>query len=245
MASSGSRVAAPLAGTGGGTKVLVVDDEPHITEVLSTTLRFAGFQVCVAATGGEAVEIVRTEEPAIVVLDVGLPDTDGFALCRRLRSMGNLVPILFLTARDGVADRVAGLGFGADDYITKPFAISEVIARIQAVLRRVNAEPRPAPVLQVADLELDEEAHEVRRAGRLVELSPTEFRLLRYLMVNHGRVLTKARIRDQVWDYDFGGGIAVVEKAISQLRSKVDCIASEPRLLRTVRGVGYVLSAPR
>lgn len=240
-----SRAAGPLAGVGAGAKVLVVDDEPRITEVLSTTLRFAGFQVCVAATGGEAVEIVRAEQPEIVVLDVGLPDTDGFALCRRLRSAGNLVPILFLTARDGVEDRVAGLGFGADDYIAKPFAVSEVIARIQAVLRRVNAESRSTPTLRVADLELDEEAHEVRRAGRLVDLSPTEFRLLRYLMVNHGRVLTKARIRDQVWDYDFGGGISVVEKGISQLRAKIEGTASEPHLLRTVRGVGYVLSAPR
>lgn len=240
-----SRTAGPLAGAGGGAKVLVVDDEPHITEVLSTTLRFAGFRVCVAATAGEAAEIVRAEQPEIVVLDVGLPDTDGFDLCRRLREAGNLVPILFLTARDGVEDRVAGLGLGADDYITKPFAVSEVIARIQAVLRRVNAESRSTPTLRVGDLELDEEAYEVRRAGRTVDLSPTEFRLLRYLMVNHGRVLTKARIRDQVWDYDFGGGISVVEKGISQLRAKIDSSAGEPHLLRTVRGVGYVLSAPR
>lgn len=240
-----SRAAGPLAGTGDGAKVLVVDDEPHITEVLSTTLRFAGFQVCVAATGAQASELLRVEVPQIVVLDVGLPDTNGFAFCRRLRSSGNQVPILFLTARASVEDRVAGLGFGADDYITKPFAVSEVVARIQATLRRVGAESRSKPILRVADLELDEEAHEVRRAGHQVDLSPTEFRLLRYLMANHGRVLTKARIRDQVWNYDFGGGISVVEKAVSQLRSKIDNTPTQPRLLRTIRGVGYILSAPR
>lgn len=221
--------------------MLVVDDEPHITEVLATTLRFAGFQVAVAATGQEALRCSEREPPELIVVDVMLPDMDGFAVCRRLRARGQQFPVLFLTARDAVEDRVAGLTLGGDDYVTKPFAVSEVVARIQALLRRSRG-TAGACVLRVADLELDDDAHEVRRAGRVVPLSPTEFKLLRYLMSNQGRVLSKARILDHVWEYDFGGDAGVVEKFLSQLRAKVD--RDPPPLLRTVRGVGYCIRGP-
>ncbi|MHB1740253.1 MAG: response regulator transcription factor [Actinomycetes bacterium] len=232
-----------LRGAGQGHRVLVVDDEPHITEVLATTLRFAGFTVGVAARGREALRMVESEPPDILVLDVMLPDLDGFAVCRRLREQGRDVPVLFLTARDAVDQRVAGLTLGGDDYVTKPFAVGEVVARIQAILRRCGSATSDHVVLRVADLELDEDAHEVRRGGHPIALSPTEFRLLRYLMVNAGRVLSKARIVDQVWEYDFGGDYAVVEKFISQLRAKVD--TSDQPLLHTVRSVGYLIREPR
>ncbi len=225
-------------------RLLVVDDEPNIRELLSASLRFAGFDVSAADTGAAALRMAGEQRPDLVVLDVMLPDMDGFDVVRRLRAGGHHVPVLFLTARDAVEDKVAGLTAGGDDYVTKPFSLDEVIARISAVLRR-----RGAPGLGrgsrlvVADLELDEDSHEVRRAGRTVPLSPTEFNLLRYLMLNSGRVLSKAQILDAVWHYDFAGESAIVESYVSYLRRKVD--TQEPRLISTVRGVGYLLRPPR
>ncbi|MHB8451669.1 MAG: response regulator transcription factor [Mycobacteriales bacterium] len=237
---SGSAGAA-LRGTGAGVRVLVVDDEPHITEVLATTLRFAGFEVAVAASGAQALAAAEAEAPQLVVLDVMLPDMDGFTVCRRLREIRPTVPVLFLTARDTTEDKVAGLTLGGDDYLTKPFAVAEVIARIQAILRRTRAGAADTGVLRVADLELDEDAHEVRRAGARIDLSPTEFKLLRYLLANAGRVVSKSQILDHVWNYDFGGDAGVVEKFVSQLRRKIDVENDGTPLLHTVRGFGYTL----
>jgi two-component system OmpR family response regulator len=220
-------------------RLLVVDDEPNIRELLSASLRFAGFEVTAVGTGHEAVAAATSGQPDLVVLDVMLPDMDGFEVLRRIRSGPRPVPVLFLTARDGTEDKVAGLTLGGDDYVTKPFSLEEVVARIRAVLRRTTGAAADDGRLVVADLELDEDAHQVRRAGRLVPLSPTEFKLLRYLMVNAGRVLSKAQILDHVWEYDFAGESAIVESYMSYLRRKVDTV--EPALLHTVRGVGYVL----
>jgi two-component system OmpR family response regulator len=225
-------------------RLLVVDDEPNIVELLSTSLRFAGFAVATALTGNDAVKAAERHRPDLVLLDVMLPDVDGFVVLRRIRAGQDHLPVLFLTARDAKDDKVTGLTLGGDDYVTKPFSLEEVIARIRAVLRRtrVGADDRPAR-LGVADLELDDESHEVWRGGREVQLSPTEFNLLRYLMVNAGRVLSKAQILDQVWNYDFDGDANIVESYISYLRRKLED-GSEP-LIHTVRGVGYVLRAPR
>jgi two-component system OmpR family response regulator len=228
-------------------RLLVVDDEPTIRELLSTSLRFAGFEVHTAADGQEALAQAERTRPDLVVLDVMLPDLDGFAVTRRLRERGRDVPVLFLTAKDDVADRVAGLTVGGDDYVTKPFSLEEVVARIRAVLRRSGAGADPGSGrLVFEDLELDEDAHEVRRAGTAVELSPTEFKLLRYLMLNPNRVLSKAQILDHVWNYDFGGEAGIVESYISYLRRKLDAVAGEDGrpvapLIHTRRGVGYVL----
>ncbi len=228
-------------------RLLVVDDEPNIRELLSTSLRFAGFEVHTAADGAEALRQAETTRPDLVVLDVMLPDLDGFAVTRRLRERGREVPVLFLTAKDDVADRVNGLTVGGDDYVTKPFSLEEVVARIRAVLRRTGAGADPkAGRLVFADLELDEDAHEVRRAGVDVELSPTEFKLLRYLMLNPNRVLSKAQILDHVWNYDFGGEAGIVESYISYLRRKIDAIDGADGLkvsplIHTRRGIGYVL----
>ncbi len=228
-------------------RLLVVDDEPNIRELLSTSLRFAGFEVHTAADGAEALRQAEATRPDLVVLDVMLPDLDGFAVTRRLRERGREVPVLFLTAKDDVADRVNGLTVGGDDYVTKPFSLEEVVARIRAVLRRTGAGADPkAGRLVFADLELDEDAHEVRRAGVDVELSPTEFKLLRYLMLNPNRVLSKAQILDHVWNYDFGGEAGIVESYISYLRRKVDAIDGADGqkvspLIHTRRGIGYVL----
>jgi two-component system, OmpR family, response regulator len=219
-------------------RLLVVEDEPSIRELLCASLRFAGFAVSSAATGGEALTAARVESPDLVLLDVMLPDRDGFEVVRRLRASGVRVPVLYLTARDGTDDRITGLTIGGDGYITKPFSLEEVIARVTAVLRRT----RPGHVseqLTCGDLSLDVESHIVRRGSRVVELSPTEFRLLHYLMRNSGRVLSKAQILDQVWPNDFDGDVGVVESYISYLRRKVD--ASEPRLIHTVRGIGYMI----
>jgi two-component system OmpR family response regulator len=226
--------------------VLVVDDEPNICALLSATLRLIDFDVRMAVAGHEALIAAEEFEPDLVVLDVMLPDLDGFQVARRLRSGASPVPVLFLTARDAVEDRISGLTVGADDYVTKPFSLEEVVLRIRAILRRsgIGADPPPdAGVLRYADLELDEDAHEVRRAGRLVELSPTEFKLLRYLLVNAGRVVSKAQILDRVWSYDFGGDGRIVESYVYYLRRKIDCTA--PALIHTVRGVGYALRLPR
>ncbi|HZD74386.1 MAG TPA: response regulator transcription factor [Actinomycetota bacterium] len=223
--------------------LLVVEDDPNILELLSASLRLAGFEVATAADGFQALRAAQRHRPDLVVLDVMLPDLDGFEVARRLRSDDVRTPVLFLTARDATEDKVKGLTIGGDDYVTKPFSLEEVIARIRAVLRRVQAGPAPAPSrLRVADLELDEDSHQVWRGGSQVQLSPTEFKLLRYLMGNMGRVLSKGQILDHVWNYDFGGDGGIVESYVSYLRRKVD--TAEPRLIHTIRGVGYVLRLP-
>ncbi|HCT79433.1 MAG TPA: DNA-binding response regulator [Micromonosporaceae bacterium] len=226
------------------TKVLVVDDEPNIRALLSATLRLVEFDVRSAATGEEALTAADEFQPDLVVLDVMLPDLDGFEVARRLRDKGQSTPVLFLTARHSVEDRISGLTVGADDYVTKPFSLEEVVLRIRAILRRARiSEPADTGVLRYADLEMDEEAHIVRRAGKVVDLSPTEFNLLRYLMDNAGRVVSKAQILDRVWSYDFGGDGRIVESYIYYLRKKVD--QSDTPLIHTLRGVGYTLRLPR
>jgi two-component system OmpR family response regulator len=224
-------------------RLLVVEDEPNILELLSASLRYAGFEVITAAGGTEAVQAAQRHRPDLIVLDVMLPDMDGFDVIRRLRGGGARIPVVFLTARDGTDDKVRGLTLGGDDYVTKPFSLEEVIARIKAVLRRTRGEgAEPTPRLKFADLELDEESHEVWRGGGLVQLSPTEFKLLRYFMSNANRVLSKMQILDHVWDYDFRGDTGIVESYVSVLRRKIDTM--EPRLIHTLRGVGYVLRLP-
>ncbi|WP_344657326.1 response regulator transcription factor [Catenulispora subtropica] len=223
-------------------RVLVVDDEQSITDLVGLALRYEGFDVAVAATGREALAQAAAFSPDLVVLDVLLPDLTGLEVCSRLRAGGRPLPVVFLTARDATEDKVAGLTIGGDDYVTKPFALDELVARIRAVLRRT----RPALEdgrLEYADLVVDEEAHEARRAGERLDLTPTEFSLLRYLVLNAGRVLSKAQILDHVWQYDFGGSDNVVETYISYLRKKVDRF--EPPMIHTVRHVGYVLRLPR
>ena len=230
-------------------RLLVVDDEPNILELLATSLRFAGFEVTTATNGREALAEARRGRPDLVVLDVMMPDMDGFAVVRRMRAEGSTAPVVFLTARDGTEDKVTGLTVGGDDYVTKPFSLEEIVARIRAVLRRTSATGTAVggsgypSRLVFADVELDDDTHEVWKAGALVALSPTEFKLLRYFMQNNGRVLSKAQILDHVWHYDFGGEANVVESYVSYLRRKVD--TTEPRLLQTLRGVGYVLRVPR
>jgi two-component system OmpR family response regulator len=223
-------------------RVLVVDDEDSITDLVATALRYVGFEVAVAANGRQALERAATFRPELVVLDVMLPDLNGFEVVRRLRADGVRVPIVFLTARDATEDKVAGLTIGGDDYVTKPFSLEELVARVRAVLRRTVGGAEQSGRLQIADLELDEDSHQVWRAGQPVELTATEFKLLRYLMMNARRVLSKAQILDHVWNYDFGGDGSIVETYISYLRKKVD--ATEPRLIQTVRGVGYTLRPP-
>jgi two-component system OmpR family response regulator len=224
-------------------RLLVVDDEPNIVELLSASLRYAGFDVATATSGAEALDVARRFRPDLLVLDVMMPGMDGFSLVRRLRGDGVRSPVLFLTARDSTEDKITGLTLGGDDYVTKPFSLEEVIARIRAVLRRAGASGAAGSArLSFADIELDDDSHEVRRAGRLVELSPTEFKLLRYFLQNPGRVLSKPQILDHVWHYDFGGERNVVESYVSYLRRKVD--TTEPHLIHTVRGVGYVLRIP-
>jgi len=233
-------------------RLIVVDDEPNIRELLATSLRFAGFEVHSAGDGASALRLVREVDPDLVVLDVMLPDMDGFTLTRRLREKGHHVPVVFLTARDDTSDKVTGLTVGGDDYVTKPFSLEEVVARIRAVLRRTRPGNDDADdaTLRYADLELDDDGHEVRRAGRTIELSPTEFKLLRYLMLNAGRVLSKTQILDHVWQYDWGGDANIVESYISYLRRKIDSAtpgddgAAPVPLIHTKRGVGYVLRLP-
>ena len=223
-------------------RLLVVDDEPNIRELLSTSLRYAGFEVTAAANGREALDAAEEFQPDLAVLDVMLPDMDGFTVTRRLRSAGRHFPVVFLTARDGTEDKITGLTVGGDDYVTKPFSLDEVVARIRAVLRRTaSLDDDDAAVLRVDDLELDDDAHEVRRGGEVVELSPTEFKLLRYLMMNPNRVLSKAQILDHVWEYDFNGDASIVESYISYLRRKIDNDPELPPLIHTKRGVGYLL----
>jgi len=222
-------------------KLLVVDDEPNILELLATSLRFAGFEVVTATNGREALDKAETEAPDLAVLDVMLPDMDGFTVTRKLRSSGRLFPVLFLTAKDDTEDKVTGLTVGGDDYVTKPFSLDEVVARIRAVLRRTQPHVEEDSRLRVDDLVLDDDAHEVFRGDREIDLSPTEFKLLRYLMLNPNRVLSKAQILDHVWEYDFNGDASIVESYISYLRRKIDNDHDLPPLIHTKRGVGYLL----
>jgi len=227
--------------TAAATRILVVDDEPTIVEVIAMALKYQGFEVSTAATGKEALQQVDRVKPHLMVLDVGLPDLEGFEVADRLGASADRVPIIFLTARDATEDKLRGLASG-DDYVTKPFSLEELVARIRAVLRRSLDEQTQA-VLRFDDLELDEDTHEVTRAGEAIELTATEFRLLRYLLSNPRRVLTRQQILDEVWEYDFGGDARVLETYISYLRKKLD--AHGPSLITTVRGVGYALRAPK
>ncbi len=222
-------------------RVLVVDDDPDLAEVLTGALRYEGWQVRAAGDGAGALAAARELLPDAVVLDVMLPDTDGFAVLRGLHEVKPDVCVLFLTARDAVEDRIAGITAGGDDYVTKPFSLEEVVARLRGLLRRAGMARRPeeGPRLTVGDLVMDEDAREVTRAGGLIDLSPTEFELLRFLMRNPRRVLSKAQILDRVWSYDFGGRAHVVELYISYLRKKID--AGRDPMIHTVRGAGYVL----
>jgi two-component system OmpR family response regulator len=218
------------------TRVLVVDDEPAIRELVQTVLRYEGFEVATADDGRSALSELERFRPDLVVLDVMLPDLDGFGVQQRLLERGHRIPVVFLTARDAVEDRVRGLTLGGDDYLTKPFSLDELVARIRAVLRRTQS-AGPAGRLVVDDLSLDEESHEVHRGDTPIDLTPTEFKLLRFLMRNPRRVLSKAQILDHVWEYDFGGDGNIVETYISYLRRKVD--QGNAPLIHTVRGVGY------
>jgi two-component system, OmpR family, response regulator len=222
-------------------QLLVVDDEETILELLSGSLRFAGYDVVTAASGSEAVRAAASSRPDLILLDVMMPDGDGFEAARRIFSAAPEVPVIFLTARDAVGDRVTGFDIGADDYVTKPFSLDEVLARIRAVLKR-SRHGVPKTRLRIADLEVDEAAHEVRRGGTAIELTPTEYRLLRFLMLNAGRVVSKAQILDHVWEYNPAGAGNVVEPCVSYLRRKID--QREPHLIHTVRGFGYVLRIP-
>jgi two-component system, OmpR family, response regulator len=222
--------------------LLVVDDEPFLCDAVAASLRFLGFTVTAAGTGRQALQLAREQRYDLVILDVMLPDMDGFEIVRRLRGGGNRVPVIFLTAKDAQEDKVTGLTIGGDDYITKPFGLEELAARVRTVLRRTR--PAPAePVLEFADLTLDTDTYEVRRGGRRIDLSPTEFRLLRYFMLNPGRVLTRAQILDHVWDYDFGGSTTVVATYVAYLRRKM--AGDGPDLIHTQRAVGYSLRMPR
>lgn len=225
-------------------KVLVVDDEPNIRDLLSASLRFAGHQVATAANGNEAINKIIDTPPDLVLLDVMLPDISGFGVTKKIRSLGIEVPILFLTARDETQDKITGLTIGGDDYVTKPFSLDEIMARINAIMRRSGKGSDGASNITVGELEINEDAHEVSVNGNLVDLSPTEYQLLRYLATNPNRVLTKAQILDHVWEYDFNGEMGIVESYVSYLRKKLDPLSSEP-LIVTKRGVGYMLKGPK
>ncbi|WP_194421935.1 response regulator transcription factor [Microbacterium abyssi] len=226
-------------------RILAVDDEQMLTDLLAMALRMEGWEVRTASSGLEALQVARDFEPDALVLDIMMPDLDGMSVLRRLRESGNLVPVLFLTAKDAVGDRIAGLTAGGDDYVTKPFSLEEVIARLRAIIRRTGVATADdgQSILRVGDLTLNEDSHEVERDGTEIELTATEFELLRYLMRNERRVLSKAQILDRVWSYDFGGKSSVVELYISYLRKKID--AGRTPLLHTVRGVGYMIKAPQ
>ena len=222
-------------------RVLVVDDEASLTDLLQMALRYEGWEIKTAADGSSAIATARDFRPDAVVLDIMLPDIDGLQVLQRMRADGNDGPVLFLTAKDSLDDRIAGLTAGGDDYVTKPFSLEEVVARLRGLIRRstLTVDANESPVLTVGDLELDEDSHEVRRAGRPIELTATEFELLRYLMRNPRRVVSKTQILDRVWDYDFGGKSSVVEIYISYLRKKIDAEGSP--MLHTVRGAGYMI----
>ncbi|HEY5011594.1 MAG TPA: response regulator transcription factor [Acidimicrobiia bacterium] len=225
-----------------GERLLLVDDEDNLRSMLEAALRHLGFEVFPVANGRDALAAVATVQPDLIVLDVMMPDLDGFEVCRRLRTEGKRVPVLFLTARDATDDKVRGLTLGADDYLVKPFSLEELVARVNAVLRRAGL-AQPGSVLRCLDLEMDDEAHRVVRGGREIALSPTEYNLLHYLLVNQGKVVSKAQILDHVWQYDFGGDGGVVETYIGYLRRKMD--NEEPHLIHTIRGVGYTLREER
>nr|WP_110588834.1 response regulator transcription factor [Microbacterium suaedae] len=230
---------------GSPVRVLVVDDEQMLTDLLSMALRMEGWEVRTASSGFEALDGVKEFDPDALVLDIMMPDLDGMSVLQRLRQQQNTVPVLFLTAKDAVSDRVAGLTAGGDDYVTKPFSLEEVVARLRALMRRsgtaLSAEVEP--ILRVGDLSLNEDSHEVMRGEDEIELTATEFELLRFLMRNPRRVVSKSQILDRVWNYDFGGRSSVVELYISYLRKKLD--AGREPLIHTVRGVGYMIKAPQ
>ena len=223
-------------------RVLVVDDEPSIVDAVATSLRYEGFEVEEAATGRAALASAQNNPPDMIVLDIMLPDLDGIEVTRRLRADGIRVPVLFLTARDAVEDKVAGLTVGGDDYVTKPFSLAEIVARTHAILRRTGGEPERDNRLRLADIEMDEDSHEVWRAGQAIQLTATEFSLLRFFLLNPRRVLSKAQILDHVWHYDFGGDANVVETYVSYLRKKLDALG--PPLIHTIRLVGYAIREP-
>ena len=226
-----------------GPRILIVDDEPNIRDLLTTSLRFAGFAVRAVGNGAQAISAVLEEEPDLIILDVMLPDMNGFGVTKRLRSAGYTAPILFLTAKDDTEDKITGLTVGGDDYVTKPFSLDEIVARIKAILRRTMQADEDA-VIRAGELTMDQDTHEVLVGDQPIELSPTEFKLLRYLMLNPNRVLSKAQILDHVWEYDFNGDAGIVESYISYLRRKVDMHSSEP-LIQTKRGFGYMLKAAK
>ena len=225
-------------------KVLVVDDEPNIRDLLSASLRFAGHQVATAANGTDAINMITDTKPDIVLLDVMLPDISGFGVTKKIRGMGIEVPILFLTARDDTEDKITGLPVGGDDYVTKPFSLDEIMARISAIMRRTSKDGQDGSMITVGELSINEDAHEVTVGAQVVDLSPTEYQLLRYLATNPNRVLTKAQILDHVWEYDFNGEMGIVESYVSYLRKKLDPLSQEP-LIMTKRGVGYLLKGPK
>ena len=223
-------------------RILVVDDEPSIVDAVATSLRYEGFEVDEAGNGRLALAAAQDQPPDLIVLDIMLPDLDGLEVTRRLRADGIRVPVLFLTAKDAVQDRVAGLTVGGDDYVTKPFALAELVARVHAILRRAGGDPENDGILRFGDIVMDENAHEVTRAGQAISLTATEFNLLRFFMLNPRHVLSKAQILDHVWHYDFGGDGNVVETYVSYLRKKLE--AAGPPMIHTVRLVGYALREP-
>ena len=225
-------------------KVLVVDDEPNIRDLLTTSLRFNGYSVYAVGNGNDAVLAAEKGKPDIILLDVMLPDQSGFAVTKKLRSMGIDVPVLFLSARDETEDKVTGLTVGGDDYMTKPFSLDEIMARISAILRRTQKAETSDSVIEVGEISMNEDAHDVFVNGELVEFSPTEYKLLRFLMSNANRVLTKSQILDHVWEYDFGGEMGIVESYVSYLRKKLDPLTSEPVIV-TKRGVGYMYKSTK
>jgi two-component system OmpR family response regulator len=243
LSSSRESSAKLLRADGSPVRVVVVDDEASLSDLLGMALRYEGWDVRTAADGHSALSIIREFRPDVVVLDVMLPDIDGLQVLKRMRADGRDVPVLFLTAKDALDDRIAGLTAGGDDYVTKPFSLEELVARLRGLIRRstVVITDTVDPVLRVGELTLDEESYEVRRGGRLIELTATEFELLRFLMRNPRRVMSKAQILDRVWSYDFGGRSSIVEIYISYLRKKID--AGVAPMIHTVRGVGYLIMA--
>lgn len=225
-------------------RILVVDDEPNIRDLLSQSLRFAGFQVRTVVNGAQTISAVLEEEPDLIVLDVMLPDMNGFSVTKRLRDAGYTAPIIFLTAKDETDDKIKGLNVGGDDYVTKPFSLDEIVARIQAVLRRTMQSEDEESVIRSGELTMDQDTHDVYVGDAAIDLSPTEFKLLRYLMLNPNRVLSKAQILDHVWEYDFNGDAGIVESYISYLRRKIDPHTSES-LIQTKRGFGYMLKVDK
>lgn len=224
-------------------RILIVDDEPNIRDLLTTSLRFSGFAVQAVGNGAAAISAVLAEEPDLIVLDVMLPDMNGFSVTKRLRSAGYTAPILFLTAKDDTQDKITGLTVGGDDYVTKPFSLDEIVARIKAILRRTMQEDEEA-IIRAGEVTMDQDTHEVTVNDQVVELSPTEFKLLRYMMLNPNRVLSKAQILDHVWEYDFNGDAGIVESYVSYLRHKLDAVSTEP-LIATKRGFGYMLKVAK